>query len=362
LEAVQLDKISVLVFGAGAIGSYVGGSLALSGHKVVFIEQPAVVEELTRRGLILQLSLDKRRNTQQAFHLPPSRFHIVSSLEESLKLGPFDVAIFALKSFDTVRALETMKPYLDEMPPILCLQNGVENETRMAETLGAGKVLTGTLTSSVGKPGIGNIVLERLRGVGIAIGTDPELNQLAERLVTAMNEAYLNAGLFKNAANMKWSKMLTNLLGGATAAILDMTPAEVFRHRELYDLEMGMFREALNVMAAQDIHPVDLPKVPVRLLVWATRTLPKPIVQPLMIKLVGGGRGAKMPSFHIDLHSGRGKIEVDYLNGAVVRAGERTGIPTPINRLLNNTLQDMVQGKLAISDFSKQPERLLALL
>jgi 2-dehydropantoate 2-reductase len=362
LEADQLEKISVLTFGAGAIGTYVGGSLALSGHKVVFIDQPVVADELQKRGMSLELSLDERRKTHQPFNLPPSRFKIVSSLEEALKNGPFDAAIFALKSFDTVTALETMKPYLSQMPPVLCLQNGVENEIRLVEVLGAEKVLTGTLTSSVGKLGAGNIILERLRGVGIATGSDPALNTLAERLVAAMNEAYLNAGLFKNAADMKWSKMLTNLLGGTTAAILDMTPAEVFRHPGLYGLEMGMFREALKVMAAQDIHPVDLPKVPVRLLVRMTRILPASVIRPLMVKLVGGGRGAKMPSFHIDLHSGRGKIEVDYLNGAVVRAGERTGIPTPINRLLNDTLLDMVQGRQLISEFSKQPEKLLALL
>jgi 2-dehydropantoate 2-reductase len=53
---------------------------------------------------------------------------------------------------------------------------------------------------------------------------------------------------------------------------------------------------------------------------------------------------------------------VDYLNGAVVRAGEKMGIPTPINRLLNDTLLDLVQGKQLISEFSKQPEKLLALL
>ena len=357
-----MEKISVLVFGAGAIGTYVGGSLALSGHKVVFIEQAAVVEEIQRRGMILELSLDERRNTQQPFNLPGSRFAIVSSLDDALKLGPFDAAVFALKSFDTVSALESMKPYITQMPPVLCLQNGVENETRMAEVLGAGKVLPGTLTSSIGKLGAGNIILERLRGIGIAVGSDPVLNTLAERLVGAMNEAYLNAGLFKNAADMKWSKMVTNLMGAATAAILDMTPAEVFRNPDLFNMEMGMFREALKVMEAQDIHPVDLPKVPVRPVVWATRILPAFIMRPLLVKLVGGGRGGKMPSFHIDLHAGRKKSEVDYLNGAVVRAGEKMGIPTPINRLLNDTLLDLVGGKQQIGDYSKQPEKLLALL
>ncbi len=357
-----MEKISVLTFGAGAIGTYVGGSLALSGHKVVFIEQPAVVDELQKRGMCLELSLDKRRNTHQPFNLPPSRFKIVSSLKEALEKGPFDAAIFALKSFDTVSALEEIKPFIGLMPPVLCLQNGVENELRLAGVLGDEKVITGTLTSSVGKLGAGNIILERLRGIGIATGPNPALNTLAERLVTAMNEAYLNAGLFKNAADMKWSKMLTNLLGGASAAILDMTPAEIFKHPGLFGMEMGMFREALKVMSVQGIHPVDLPKVPVRLLVLATRILPASVIRPLMVKVVGGGRGAKMPSFHIDLHSGRGKIEVDYLNGAVVRAGERTGFPTPINRLLNDTLLDLVEGRQPISKFSKHPEKLLALL
>ncbi|MFH2039914.1 MAG: 2-dehydropantoate 2-reductase [Chloroflexota bacterium] len=357
-----MEKISVLTFGAGAIGTYVGGSLALSGHNVVFIEQPAVVEELQRRGMSLELSLDKRRNTHQPFNLPSSRFKIVSTLDEALMKGPFDAAIFALKSFDTVSALEAMIPYASQMPPVLCLQNGVENELRLMEVLGAEKVLTGTLTSSVGKHAAGNIILERLRGVGIATGSNPALNKLAERLVLAMNESYLNSGLFKNAADMKWSKMLTNLPGGASAAILDMTPAEIFRHPGLYGMEMGMFHEALQVMSVQGIHPVDLPKVPVRLLVWATRILPDSVIRPLMVKIVGGGRGAKMPSFHIDLHSGRGKIEVDYLNGAVVRAGERTGIPTPINRLLNDTLLDLVHGRQPVSKYSKQPEKFLALL
>jgi 2-dehydropantoate 2-reductase len=362
MEAGKLQKISVLTFGAGAIGSYIGGSLALAGHKVVFIEQPAVLEELQQQGLRLDLSLDERRETSQPFHLSHPEFICVSSLKEALAQGPYDAAIFALKSFDTSSALEGMKPFIAQMPPVLCLQNGVDNEPALKSVLGSDKVLTGTTTSSVGRLGAGNIVLERLRGVGIATGSNPSLNALAKRMVEAMNEALLNARLFANADDMKWSKMLTNLMGNATAAILDMTPAEVFSHPGLYRLEMGMMREALKVMAAQRIHPVDLPKVPVRLLTLAVRFLPAFIVRPIMVKMVGGGRGAKMPSFHIDLHSGRGKIEVDYLNGVVVRAGQKTGIPTPINRLLNDTLQGMVHAKPPAEDFSRKPEKLLALL
>ncbi len=67
-------KLKVLSFGAGAIGTYIGGSLALAGHQVVFVEQPKVVEELRERGLRLDLTLDKRRKTKEAFRIDAALF------------------------------------------------------------------------------------------------------------------------------------------------------------------------------------------------------------------------------------------------------------------------------------------------
>src|SRR3990172_5188458 len=87
-------KIKVLSFGAGAIGTYVGGSLALAGHQVVFVEQGKVVDDLRQRGMRLDLTLDERRKTKDAYLLDSSAFVIVSSLEEALRYGPFDVALF----------------------------------------------------------------------------------------------------------------------------------------------------------------------------------------------------------------------------------------------------------------------------
>ena len=107
---------------------------------------------------------------KDASRIDPSSFVIVSSLEEALRYGPFDVALFALKSFDTAAALEGIKPFADKMPPILCLSNGVSNEPAIAEALGNDKVIYGTVTSAIGRRGAGDIVLERLRGVGVAKG------------------------------------------------------------------------------------------------------------------------------------------------------------------------------------------------
>jgi 2-dehydropantoate 2-reductase len=69
-----------------------------------------------------------------------------------------------------------------------------------------------------------------------------------------------------------------------------------------------------------------------------------------------------MPSFHIDLHSGRGKSEVDYLHGAVVRAGKRTDVPTPVNELLTETLLALTNGEIPLEEFARQPKKLLSKL
>jgi 2-dehydropantoate 2-reductase len=346
-------KLKVLSFGAGAIGTYFGGSLALAGHQVVFVEQPAVAEELRQRGLRLDLTLDKRRQAKDASRVDPASFVIVTSLEEALRYGPFDVALFALKSFDTQPALEGIKPLADKMPPILCLSNGVSNEPAIAEALGNDKVIYGTVTSAIGRRGAGDIVLERLRGVGIA-----RRHPLSEKLNREFNDAYLNAQLFEDANSMKWSKMLTNLIANPTSAILDMTASQVFANRDLYRLEIEMLKECLAVMEAQKFKVVDLPGTPVRALAFAT-TLPLWFSKPFLARAAGAGRGGKMPSFHIDLHSGRGKSEVEYLHGAVVRAGETFNVPTPVNKVLTETLVALTKKEIPLEEFAHKPEKLL---
>lgn len=347
-------KMNVLTFGAGAIGTYIGGSLALAGHQVVFVEQPKVVDELRERGLRLDLTSDERRKTKDASRIDPPSFTIVSSLEDALRYGPFDVALFALKSFDTPAALEGLKPFVDKIPPILCLSNGVSNEPAIAEALSSDKVIYGTVTTAIGRRGAGDIVLERLRGVGVAKG-----HPLSEKLNSALDKAYLNSKLFENADSMKWSKMLTNLIANPTSAILDMTAGEVFANKDLYELEIKMLRECLAVMEAQNIEVVDLPGTPVRALAYAT-TLPLWLSKPFLARAAGAGRGAKMPSFHIDLHMGRGKSEVEYLHGAVVRAGEKCNVPTPVNKVLTETLMALTNKEIPLEEFAHKPEKLLA--
>jgi 2-dehydropantoate 2-reductase len=264
--------------------------------------------------------------------------------------------LFALKSFDTASALEGMQAFAEKIPPILCLSNGVDNESALANVLGADKVIPATVTSAIGRRGAGDIVLEKLRGLGIA-----SPHSLSDRLMASAKAAYLNPQAFSNPAAMKWSKMLTNLIANPTSAILNMSAAQIFADRKLYALEIRMLRECLAVMRAQKIPVVDLPDTPVRALAFATR-LPLWVSKPLLARAAGAGRGGKMPSFHIDLYSGRGKSEVGYLHGAVVRAGEKFGVPTPVNKILTGTLMKLTNKEIPLEEFAGQPEKLLDLL
>ena len=93
----------------------------------------------------------------------------------------------------------------------------------------------------------------------------------------------------------------------------------------------------------------------------ATR-LPRLIAQPALTRALGSGRGDKMPSFHIDLHGGRGRTEVSFLNGAVARHGAQVGVPTPVNALLTTTLEALSAGELPVDSYRHNPDALLAAL
>ena len=342
---MTLDRLNLLVLGAGAVGTYIGGSLALKKHQVTFVERPEPAEQLAKQGLTLALPAGEARL---------GKVNVSTNLEAALTENKFDLMLFALKSYDTESVLTVLSQYAANTPPLLCMQNGVENETKIAGALGPDKVIAGTLTSAIGRVDIGDIVVERFRGMGIAAE-----HKLSHSLIDIFNDAGLNARLYAHAADMKWSKLLTNLISNATSAILDMTPYEVYEDKVLCDLEVHQIQEALDVMSALDVQVVDLPGTPVRALTFAIRNLPSALTRTLLKNAIGGGRGEKMPSFHIDLRSQHGRSEVNYLNGAVVRFGEQTNVPTPVNYFLNRTLTALTEGDIPLDQYTNQPDKFI---
>ncbi len=110
------------------------------------------------------------------------------------------------------------------------------------------------------------------------------------------------------------------------------------------DLEIEAWREALAVMAAAGIPALNMDKYPFAMLAPLIRYAPKALIRPILRSQIGGARGGKMPSLHIDLHGNKGRSEVGWLNGAVVRKGRKSGVATPVNGVLTDVLPGRAAG------------------
>lgn len=337
-----------LIVGAGAIGVYLGASLAHAGQRVAFLARPATAAALRAHGLSLRTA-----GADEAVSVPAPEVYTTAA--EARAAGA-DVLLLTLKAYDTAPVLADLQTAGTVPPPILCLENGVGVEAEIAQVFGADRVIAGTVTTAVSRRGLGAVVVERPRGLGLALG-----HPLSAPLLAAFTSAGLQARGYASAPALKWSKLLTNLLGNATSACLDWPVDEIFARPALARLEMAMVREALAVMRAVGAAVVDLPGVPVRTLALGVR-LPAALAQPLLRRAVGAGRGGKMPSFHIDVHSGRGRTEAPWLNGAVAAHGRAAGVAVPVNQTLAALVEDLAAGRRKPADFRHQPERLLRLI
>ena len=336
--------MKILCFGAGAIGSYIAGSLALIGNPLVYIEQERFIPGLLQNGVRIEDIHGEK------LHL--KRFEAYGSADEAFERHDFDLVITAVKGFNTDDVITALKPHAAQIPAILSLQNGVENEGKYTAAFGEDKVIPCSVCTAISRGEQGSIRVEKLRGIGIA-----DTHPLCEELVRECCEAGLKAKLMPDGPAMKWSKLISNLLSNAASAIFNMTPAAVFADADGFQLEMKQIRETLDVMKGLGISPVNIPGVPVKVLCFAVRFLPAFITSPVLVKAVGGGRGGKMPSFYIDLYAGRKESEVEFLNGAVTRYGESLGIPTPVNRAYYETLTKLAQGELPLDLFAGSPKK-----
>jgi len=343
---IENNKLKVLCIGAGAIGTYVGGSLAIAGHEVHFVDRPETLNRIQINGIELHL-------TTGIHNFKPN--YLWDTVSEAISNYEYNFSILAVKSYDTDSVIENWNEFSKKIPPVVCFQNGVENELKISQIIGNEKTISGTITTAIGRIENG-IVVEKLRGIGIE-----NKNSLSSLIINALNQAGLNAVTFENPDDMKWSKLLTNVTTNASCAILNMTPEEILNNPALFKIEIKQLREVLKVMQAKKIRVVDLPGTPVKLFALVIRHFPLWISRMVLKKSISKGRGGKMPSFYLDLVSGRMKSEVDYLNGAVVRHGENVGIHTPVNKILNETLMKLTNNKVQTTEFDHQTEKYLNL-
>lgn len=341
--------MDVLVLGAGAVGGYLGGQLARTGHNVVLVSRRPTAEAIKRNGLTII------EGQQQNLTRPA----IVPALREAFQGDAhFDAILLTVKAYDAQSALYEVVAFCPEVPTIITFQNGIGIEELFIDEFSPGRVVAGSLTTPLSHETANSIVVERSdRGLALAPaqpGTD----------ISTWADLFQQAGIETMALDdyrsMKWSKALLNIVGNATSAILNRHPKLIYNYGPTYDLEMEMLKETLAVIKAQKLKTIDLPGAQASRLATAVKRLPKSIVKPFLTNIVTSGRGNKMPSFHVDLTAGREQNEVTYHNGAVAQVGESLGIPTPVNEALNDILNKIARREIDYEIFNGRPKRLVA--
>ena len=338
--------MTTVIIGAGAIGLLIAGRLSQTTDQVMLLARPSFVEKAKTDGIFLE-----QDNTKQSI----DRLTIVEHPKQVTQTNDVEMAIVCVKGYDTTGALET----LVELNPkhVLTLQNGIGNEEILIEQFGRARVMSGAITTSVEVESPNHIRITKSGGIGLApIGEQESIQSWSSHFT----KAAFDVRAYHDYRAMKWSKALINILGNATAAILDMPAEVVYSRRELVALERQAFLEALHVMDKLAIKPVNLPRYRVALLARAMRYAPLPVLHPILRRLVAGGRGGKPPSLHLELLRGNQRSEGQFLYGAIACEAQKHGLSAPVNEGLWDILQGIATQQIDWNVYRHQPDKLLA--
>jgi len=341
--------MNVLVYGAGAIGGYLGGKLALAGHQVSLITRPSTAESINSDGLLIT---EGDRVTRAPVRASAD---LSSALAQCTDV---DLIIFGMKSYDLGEAVAHLAEVCPDARQVMSTQNGIGLEEVIAARFGAGRTLACSVTIPISRAGANRLVVERSRrGLGLA---SVQSGLPIDRWVTLFCDAGIRAEALPDYRAMKWSKAFLNIMGNATSAILNRPPAELYRQGEMFDLEMRMLRETMAVMRRLGLPIVNLPGATARPLAGSLSYAPRALLRLVFNQVVIHGRGDKMPSFYLDLVGGKRQNEVVFHNGAIATAGREVGVAAPVNAALSDILSRMAGGLISRETFDGRPDRLLA--
>lgn len=341
--------MKLLIYGAGAVGGYIGARLAQHGHQTSLITREVTAELINTDGLFITENGVKERTNPQA----------ITTIAQAFAQGQqYDLIIMSMKSYDLVAAMDPLVAFCPNPATIITTGNGIGIEEPLISQFGAEHIIAGSLTTPIRKETSNDLIVERAdRGLTLA-AIQPR--QKVNQWVNLFEQAAIPTTGVTNYQAMKWSKALLNMVGNATSAILNRRPGIIYQSDAMFQLEVQMLKETLAVMRAQKIPVIDLPGSPAKRLAFGVQRMPKAVLKPILTNLVANGRGDKMPSFHIDLSEGKGKSEVVFHNGAVAAAGKKLGVATPVNAALNDVLLKLTLGEVDWREYNGRPKRLLA--
>jgi 2-dehydropantoate 2-reductase len=306
----------IAVIGAGGTGGYFGGLLARAGEDVTFIARGANLEAIRARGLTVESRI------AGTFTVP------VRATDDPGEVGPVDLILFCVKTYDTDAAAEGARPLLRPGTTLLSLQNGIDNEERIARAAGhsAGLGAAAYVVSAIKAPGVvaqtagpGKIVLGELGG-GKSERTD--------RLRDALHRAGIAAEVHPDIRAVLWQKFLFICAFSGVTAVTRLPIGTVLADpvtRELFR------RTSEEVEAISRAGRIDLP----------ADCVEQAVTQAVAVEPWGRG------SLYGDLVGGR-RLELESLNGKVVSLGREYGVETPLNFALYAALRPYLDGAPAL--------------
>lgn len=333
---------NTLIFGAGAIGQWLGALLHSTGTDVTLHVRPRVAECIRDQGGII---LDGAA---------PLDLKLSTTLEE-LQGRHFSTVISTVKTYAVTAALEEIKASRLTFEQLVSFQNGWGTDESYLDFFPEAQVWALTTTRAVGSERPGNLSPSSKGGLALA----PWSPNLREQIPECLKKVKIPLVVLDRGIDLKWSKLLLNLMGNATGAVTGLSPQHLAEHPRLMKAELLLVREAIAVGNAMGVQRSDLPGFRVKSLSTALEKLPLTLMAPIIAAKMKRARGDKLPSLFFDLENPTSPTEIDALNGAVVREGERLGLPTPKQKGLLDLFHRCRRDQELWSQIRREPIRLL---
>jgi 2-dehydropantoate 2-reductase len=295
-----------VIMGAGGIGGYFGGRLANAGEDVCFVARGKHLEAMKQHGLHV-------KSTVGDFTVPAGKM-----TGDVASIGHADVVLFCVKSYDTEPAAQRLSPILHDGSLIIPLQNGVDNEDKIRRQLPQAHVYGGVayISSRVTAPGeiteVGGF--QRIVFGPMNCPTSARAAEVHQSLLRAGIKSQLQEDITKEL----WRKFIFIASMGSLTALSRLPHGEILSNPRTLALMFDAMREiqAIAWKLGIDLEPVDEARVLEGLKRFSDDT---------------------RSSMYFDLISEK-PMEIEALNGTVVRLGEQLGIPTPIHRVIYSAL------------------------
>ena len=347
-------KKKILIFGAGAVGGYVGGQLARAGQDVLLVDPwPEHVDCIKREGLHLHTPEE-----EIIVQVPCMNLHEV----QRLNTDPVDIAFISTKSYDTEWAATMIKQYLAPAGFIVSLQNSI-NEERIAGIVGWGKTV-GCIVSGITvelfkaghimralKPGTKKKLVFRVGEVHGRI--TPRVSEIAEML-SVVDGATATTNLWGE----RWTKLVVNSMNNAVCTVTGLNSRMIVEQEAPRQLSIKIGCETIQVGRAvgYDFDIIRGMKSETLLAAGSGEPGAEEEIHQIMYESVKHKTDAGRPSTAQDFAKGR-RTEIDFINGLVVQKGKEVGVPTPFNEAITRLVKRIESGEL-----KQDPENARAIL